>query len=346
MYFANIQSTLSKIKEKPNTAIAIVGDSILDKYVFTSPRLSIKAPPKYPILTIDTTHYALGAAGNVALNIKKMNTEVYYFSVLGEDLYSKIFTEQLIAHGICDLHTVIDSSRRMSIKTSFLCNRQLILRTDEDFKEDITPKLRMNLYYNLKKIIPRLKVLIISNYYKGCLTEDFISDIRKLCHEHHIKLFMDCNQHHNFQGVYLLKPNLSEFQAMTGHTKFRNLRDLIQTGIAFKINNGIKNLLITMDKSGAILFNENNTYIKIPAVQKKIVDSCGAGDTMLAILAVCCIHNIPLSQALPLASYASFICCNNLGTYAVSLDDIENYIRSYKKNHDANTKTNQTIPPS
>jgi len=299
--------------------VSVIGDSILDEYIYGS-----LIQKDFPIFKPLNKHYLLGGAGNVVLNIKRMGSSVAFFSVLGDSEKSDIFKSLLVDKGIFNTFIITDKSRDICLKTRIVSDNKVLVRIDNDYTAKLSEQISNQLYNQLRYNIRETKVMIISNYYKGCITEELFIKIKKLCEVNDVKILLDCSKKHDFDGIYLLKPNLAELENMIGR-KFDGLNDIIETAMKFKQYNHIHNMLLTMDKDGLILIDEDNNYVKMKSLCTNIVDTCGAGDTMISAIALCLANGVDLKSAVQFANYAAAVCCENMGTYAVSLNDIHNF---------------------
>lgn len=303
-------------KNEKNT-IAIVGDSILDKYIYGN--LNNK---DIPVFTPEKKYFYIGGAANVAHNVMNMKNDYMFFSIIGDGDNSKSLLAVFNGKGLNNNYIIKENSRDICLKTRIVSDEKVIVRIDEDVTEDINLMANGYLFNRLKHLIKDTKVLIISNYYKGCISEDLYTKIRNLCNENNIKLLLDCSRKHDFSGVYLLKPNLVEFANIT-NKQFNDLNDIIDTGIIFKNENNIQNLLVTMDKDGLIYIDSNDNYHHMKSFNNQTIDTCGAGDSLIAGIATCLAKDIDLKTSIEFGNIAASVCCSKIGTYAVTLDDIK-----------------------
>lgn len=308
-----------KLKNQQNKKnIVVVGDSILDKYIYGE--LNEK---KLPIFKPEKQYYYIGGAANVAHNIMKLGCNYMFFSIIGDGEKSKLFQRLINDKGLDSTYVIKDNYRDICLKTRLISNDHVIVRIDEDFVDEVSTKASDYLYNQLKYNIHNIHILILSNYYKGCIREDLFLKIKSLCMKNDVKLLLDCSKKHDFSSVFLLKPSLVEFENITG-CHYKNINDVIYGGITFKKENNIQHLLISMDKDGLIYIDDNNRYYHMQSICKNVIDSCGAGDSLIAGIATCLANDIHIKDSVEFGNNVAAVCCSNMGTYAVSLEEVRN----------------------
>lgn len=308
-----------KLKNQQNKKnIVVVGDSILDKYIYGE--LNEK---KLTIFKSAKQNYNIGGAANVAHNIMKMGCNYMFLSIIGDGEKSELFQRLINDKGFDSTYIIKDNYRDICLKTRLISNDNVIIRIDEDFVDEVSSTASDHLYNQLKYNIDNIHVLILSNYYKGCITEDLFLKIKNLCIKNNVKLLLDCSKKHDFSGVFLLKPSLAEFENITG-CHYKNMNDIIYGGTTFKKDNNIQHLLISMDKDGLIYIDENNRYHHMQSLCRNVIDPCGAGDSLLAGIAVCLANHIDIKDSVEFGNNVAAVCCSNMGTYAVSFEEVIN----------------------
>ena len=135
---AKLKSIFTKAKDRK---IAIIGDVMLDKYVYgTISRISPEAP--VPVVDIDKTEYRLGGAANVANNIKALNAEPVLIGVVGNDYDSKHYLDVMKMLGLSAAGIIKDNSRPTTAKTRVIAHSQHVLRVDSEIKDDVSVNTR------------------------------------------------------------------------------------------------------------------------------------------------------------------------------------------------------------
>lgn len=319
----DMEIVLKKLEYQPenNSSVVVLGDSILDKYIFGETR-----DRNFTLFIPHKKFYYLGGASNVANNIIKLGANSLYLSVFGESERAKTFHTLLNGKGLGNSIIIKDKEKEISLKTRLVSDNRVNVRIDEDNNTKINDQAAGQLYAQLRYCISvnPVPVIILSDSCLGSITNELYTSIKKLCELKKIKLFLDCSLKYDFSGIFLFKPNLSEFEKITGQD-FISIADLVPAAVEFKTQNGIENLLITMDKGGLLFVDKENQWQHIKSLSSNPVDTCGAGDTMLAALAVCTLNGIPMKSAIEFANYAAAVCCSNMGTYAVALNEVQSF---------------------
>jgi len=297
--------------------IGVIGDSILDEYIYGQSVFN-----EIPIFISGKKHFYLGGAGNVAANVKRMTGSVRFITILSESNTCKTFNALLSDKDISKQHMVKDLSRDICHKKRLISNEKLIVRMDADYIAELQEQTARSLLAEVKYAVKDINTLILSNYYKGCISDASFDQINYICQNHDVKLIVDCSRMHDFSDVFLLKPNKHEFENIIGRT-LENVDDIKKAGARFRKENRIMNLLITMDEDGLIFFDENGACHQMPSYCDFVSDPCGAGDSMIAAIAMCISSGVEIKTAVELSNYAAAVSCQNKGTYAVSLGDIK-----------------------
>ena len=162
---------LSISRNKPANFL-ILGDLILDRYIEGNVRrISPEAP--VPILFQTSERDVLGGAGNVASNICALGGNAYLVGLLGNDDPGAKFKDAIESIGI-KLFEVVDPSRKTTIKTRLLGDRQQLLRVDSEDLSSISPFLENSVIESIKDLINKVSAIIISDYRKGLLIPNIL----------------------------------------------------------------------------------------------------------------------------------------------------------------------------
>lgn len=278
--------------------ILVVGDVIVDKYVHCKmERISREAP--VPILDVIRTTVRPGGAANVAENIRSLGEEVMLVSV-------------------GDRHNVPPelrsyrwvTSSRVNVRTRYVVDDIHVLKIDESCK-DITNDQRQSvldeLIYCISTDPP--KVLVMSDYDHGIFEEEFSRKLIEFSNEHRVPVIVDPRKDDwdQFRHATVLTPNLADYGR-----KFDGYPNPM--------------ILLTMGGKGMSLFHYDNpcdNVIDIPAHPVKCVDPTGAGDTVVAALAVGMSRGMSLEMAARFSNKCASIAVQHRGTYAVKESDLD-----------------------
>ena len=294
--------------------IAVIGDSILDAYDDGD-----YADMDTPIFRIRSRKYVPGGAGNVARNIQSLGGEPLLYSVVGVDPPSERYIWELKKAGIGVDCLVKDSRWTICIKTRLLHKGAPLIRIDRD---SASPAVDDNKLYSQMTNIPSdCKTVILSDYAKGCLSPGLVNRISRFVRVKGKRLFVDSKSATIPSLAYVYKPNLREFEKMVG-AKLEKMEEIRAAALAFKRHYRIQHLIVTMDRRGLLWMDEKENGRAMPSTVVNPVDSCGAGDSFLAALALESARGKAMEEAIYTANLAAGAACRHVGTYAVRPSDI------------------------
>lgn len=303
-----------------NVNILVLGDLILDRYVEGHvKRISPEAP--VPVLLQTTDRDVLGGAGNVANNIKALGGEALLIGVIGTDDAAermKICATQ----SEVNFTPVIDHSRRTTVKTRLLGDRQQLLRVDNEDLSNIVADTEKKLFEAVNEAIPQVQAIIISDYRKGTLTKLILKQAIQKAKEHNISVFIDPkgSDYIHYVGADYIKPNRSELAALT-NIHCSDMESVSRAAHYLSEKTGA-NILVTLSQEGMILFKRDGSKFTLPTQAKEVFDVSGAGDTAIASFAFALSHGETEETAVRFANISSGIAVSKVGTAAVSLQEI------------------------
>ncbi len=306
-----------------NIRVLIIGDSILDRYI-KGPveRISPEAP--VPVVNVTNIETRLGGAANVALNIKGLGSEVSLISVCGKDEAGKVLISLLKKNKIESNGVLTSSERKTTVKSRVISSNHQLLRFDEEITDDISNQETTLLLNTLKDEIIKRKpdVVIYEDYNKGLLSKDFINSSITLLQKNNILFVVDPKKKNffEFKNAFLFKPNLREIkEAMS--ISGSDVESLNRTAVTLrkKINNKI--LMVTLSDKGVYYHDGKRSYI-LPAHIRNISDVSGAGDTVIATVAVAFAAQLPLHETMTLANIAGGLVCEESGVVPVNREKL------------------------
>ena len=306
---------LFKTPDFSSARIIVIGDVMLDRYWSgQASRISPEAP--VPVVKVKGIEDRIGGAGNVALNIAKLGGKVTLLGVVGDDAESKIVKLLLEAQGvICDF--VVEKSIRTICKLRVMAQHQQLIRLD--FEDTPIKFDRKALEKCLINQFQENNVVVFSDYGKGTLIDVSTHIIAaKLAGK---KVLVDPKgiDYKRYAQADLITPNLSELQAVVGTCE--NDEQLIEKGRALLARYQIPTLLLTRGEAGMTLIEKDQVH-SLPAQAKDVFDVTGAGDTVIAVMALGVSLNIQLVESMYLANLAGGIVVGKLGTSTVSIQEL------------------------
>ena len=246
--FLEILSNFSQQK------IAVIGDLILDKYIYGEvDRISPEAP--VPIVRVLREKYVPGGAANVAANISTLGGSPFLFGIVGDDHYRDILLQKTAELNIPTSGILTDNNKTTIRKTRVIGLNQQLLRIDHENTDYIETHVEEKFINKLKEIND-LSAIIVSDYAKGTITKQLISQLIQLSKENDISLIIDPKPKHKdwYAGSTLITPNKKEAQEMSGII-IESEEDIITAG-KILVNKFNADVIITAGADGMYVFTE------------------------------------------------------------------------------------------
>lgn len=307
---------ISEIPDFKNTKILVVGDLMLDYYWSgETTRVSPEAP--VPIVKVSKKEGRAGGAGNVALNIASLAAHVILLGIVGDDNEATELQEILEENDVqCDF--IKSQHTPTTCKLRVVAQHQQLIRLD--FEEPLVDFDYAELLTHYKQALAKVDVVIFSDYAKGVLTQ--IPELLQLANEQGVKSLVDPKgkDFSRYQGATLMTPNRSEFMAVVGSC--RNNTDIIKKGQALLAKYNIQALLVTLSEHGMALIEKSDAYF-LPTHAREVFDVTGAGDTVIANMALGIASGLDLQHAMHLANMAAGIVVGKFGTSTVSSHELK-----------------------
>ena len=298
-----------------NARILVAGDVMLDRYWFGDvQRISPEAP--VPVVKIDRVEERPGGAANVARNCAALGAKVSLLSVVGADDAGRTLRAQMkAAHIAASLHE--DPQLDTTIKLRVIGRQQQLLRIDFE-----SAPAREVLCAKLDEFARRVKdvdVVILSDYGKGALAD--IRDMMDIARAAGKPVLVDPkgDDYTRYAGATLLKPTRSELREVVG--SWTDDDDLARRATALRDELGLGALLLTRSDAGMSLYaSDGVTHER--ALAREVYDVSGAGDTVIAAMAVMMASGCSQVDAMRLANRAAGIVVGKLGTAVCGLDEL------------------------
>jgi len=350
---ANIADAVPRLKRMiprlRGKRIGVLGDLMLDRYLWgTASRLSPEAA--VPVVDFVEQSECLGGAGNVAANISTLGGEVEAFGVIGNDEAGRALQKCLSAANIAAKGIIADSKRVTTVKTRIIARHQQVVRVDHERRESLRAETQEKLLRSLFSALKKLDALLLSDYDKGLITDDFADRVLSAAHQLNVPVFVKpkTSRLYAYRGARAIVCNAKE----AGFYVTRSVADeksVEEAGRALLAHFGCGAVVITRGEKGMSVFEESSprhlhipatgfevTYARVgqPGIERgatgrQVFDVTGAGDTVLSVLALAVAAGAPLVDAAMLANTAAGVVVGKLGTASASpkelvhaLDDI------------------------
>lgn len=294
--------------------VMIVGDVMLDHYTFgTVTRISPEAP--VPVVEVISEEYVLGGAGNVARNIVALGGRATMLGVIGDDRDGETLEALLDDHAV-DTVLVHDDRRRTTRKTRIIAQNQQIVRVDRENAAPLSEAVVGELLEYIATHGQHHDIVIVSDYGKGVITRPIMDALRSLkgADGRRPRILVDPKpQNYDlYHDVDLLTPNAKEAGEGAGHIcAWPDGPATVGKALFKRLN--CRDLLITLGPQGMALFEGRANARHIPTFARKVFDVTGAGDTVIATLALALAAGASLLDAAVLANHAAGIVVAQVG---------------------------------
>ena len=313
---------LSQIR---NRHILVVGDVMLDNYyVGDVRRISPEAP--VPVFRKRSERSVLGGAANVAANLVAANQQTAMMSIIGRDVNGQTMMKLFENLGI-NAGLISNLQRSTTIKTRFLAdNNQQLLRLDVEDTDPITKVESNRILKKLQKVIDDFDLILMSDYLKGLLTQEFTQGVIKMARKHDIPVVIDVKdpKYGKYYGATLLKPNLNELHSLTGKN-VQTDEEIVEAAEELRKRSNCQYVLATLGAKGMVLVGDGEPYF-VKSLAREVYDVSGAGDTTIAYLATCMANEMPIRESVDIANYAAGIQVGKVGTSSVSWQEVRDLI--------------------
>lgn len=293
--------------------VLVVGDVMLDRYIFgETERISDEAP--VPVVRVLGEKCLPGGAGNVAANIASLGGEAVLIGAIGDDSSGAILRQELRKRLVVFYKFL---SQTTTQKIRLLSRGQQLIRIDYESTKNLSSPEKLR---ELKKILlqkgKKLDIIVISDYAKGMISRPIASFIMRFARQNKKPVIVDTKPGHApfFKGADLFTPNSKEAIAMSGEKNIMRAGRVLQKKLK-------SNILITEGPKGMTLF-EGNSITHLPTQAREVFDVTGAGDTVVAALALTMASGLSLKEAANIANRAAGIVVGKVGTATVSLAEL------------------------
>jgi rfaE bifunctional protein kinase chain/domain len=312
----DIQLSATDIQKFHQARLLVVGDVMLDRYWFgDTERISPEAP--VPVVLVSKNDERLGGAANVARNAASIGAQISILGVVGDDEPGRRIEELLEAQGVKSF-LQRDPSLPTTVKLRVVARQQQLIRLD--FEQAPTHEALLNKLEQFQALLSEVDAVIFSDYGKGGLTH-----VTKMIEAAKVAgkvVLVDPkgDDYSRYQGATIITPNRSELRQVVG--RWKDEADLTAKAQKLREDLKLQCLLLTRSEEGMSLFTaEGVEHVKAQA--REVYDVSGAGDTVIATMAVALAAKWPAGQAMKLANKAGGIVVGKLGTATVSLEELQ-----------------------
>jgi len=302
--------------------ILVVGDLMIDEWIWgTVTRISPEAP--VPVVAVSNHSFTLGGAGNVANNLRALKAHVTFAGTVGDDEYGARVRELLAGEQVDDSGVFTLSGRPTTRKTRVVAHNQQVVRADWESAAPLNGSRRKEFAAFVRERAAESDAVILSDYAKGLLSREIVEAALEA------PLVLADPKPQNlalFTGVTCVAPNVHEAEIATG-IKIVDDKTLETAGMKLLRSLKCRYVVITRGEHGMALFGRNGERLSVPSVAHTVYDVSGAGDTVIATLAVALATGATIKASMTLANFAAGAVVEKLGTATASSREILALVR-------------------
>lgn len=320
----SLDSVLESLKRLSGARVLVLGDLMIDEYLMGDvERISPEAP--VPVVLIEREQSMLGGAGNVARNIKSLGGNVVLLTACG-DGRNRLRLDEMLEAGSIDVRILDLPGHPATTKTRVLARQQQMLRIDHEHSARLDAAQSASLLCLLERELRGDDVIIVSDYCKGCITPELMDGIRALKKSHTgITVLVDPKvpNYPLYNGVDLLTPNSQETSLGADGLPVTTKAEIIAAGKRIFEKLGCHSLLTTLGAQGMALFQGPDSVLHLHTQARKVFDVTGAGDTVIATLAVALAAGLDEPTACMVANQAAGLVVGEVGTAVTTQEALQ-----------------------
>jgi D-beta-D-heptose 7-phosphate kinase/D-beta-D-heptose 1-phosphate adenosyltransferase len=300
--------------------VLVIGDAMLDTFIVGRvTRISPEAP--VPVVAFDHEMHRIGGAANVAHNIAALGGEATLVAVTGHDDATAFLSNACREAGIT-ASLIGDASRRTTTKVRVVTDRnQQVARIDYESDAEIAGEIEQRIIGEIAKHAARAKAIIVSDYLKGCVTRAVVQAAVAAAGSD-VAVLVDPKIPHieYYAGAGVITPNHHEAEVAT-HSRVRSHDEARAAARVFRDRARCTGVLMTRGDQGMWLLSEDGEGY-LPSAAREVSDVTGAGDTVIATLALSLAAGATLAEAARLANEAAGIVVGKFGPATVSVQEL------------------------
>ncbi len=321
------RQALQLLPKLRNRRVLVVGDVGLDEYVMGSVRrISPEAP--VPVVEVESEDLRLGLSAFVAQNVLSLGGQVRLMGVVGADRGASLLQDLFKKTGVPWDDLVVDESRPTTRKSRIMAKNHHVVRVDYEHKRSIHPDVEKRLIQKIREAVVDVDVVVLEDYAKGVVTKTLVQEVSAICKAEGKLLLADPHRSQPaemYRGVTWLKPNFDEAidLAKVPFEEIRANPDLVfQLGPILKEKTLAEVVVLTQGAQGILIFAKNGKVMRIPTFAQEVYDVTGAGDTVVATMALAAAAKLELADCAILANCAAGIVVTKVGCVPCEFEEL------------------------
>lgn len=318
------------LKRFADVRLLVAGDFMLDEYIWGRVgRISPEAP--VVVVQVERETRTLGGAGNVVNNLRALGAQVDVLGLVGDDRPARLLKKELSGLEVDPRGLLVDAARQTTRKTRVVGDHQQVVRIDRETVAPGGDRFREAAAAFAAERLPALQALVLSDYGKGTLAPDLAQDLIRLARSHKLPVVVDPkgDDYSAYAGATVVTPNHKELEAAIGKA-LAGQDEVAAYGQELRERLSLEALLVTQGASGMTLLREEGA-LRIPArTPREVFDVSGAGDTVVAVMALGLATGLDLADAAMLANLAAGVVVTKKGTAPILLREMEGELQAQK----------------
>ncbi|MFN2454761.1 MAG: D-glycero-beta-D-manno-heptose-7-phosphate kinase [Pyrinomonadaceae bacterium] len=310
--------------------VLVLGDVMLDEFVWGDvTRISPEAP--VPVVDIRRESVHLGGAANVVANLLALGARACVVGVVGDDRAGENLQQELKNAGALQANRtlIVDAHRPTTIKTRIIAHNQLVVRADRERRTPVAAETEDRIIAVLKSLIEESSALVVSDYDKGGVTPRILAEVLPLAKRLGIPILIDpkIRNFDAYKPATLVTPNHHEALRLTSTEEDTDV-GLEAAARLIRARLDCDAVLITRGERGMMLLESDAAPIHVETAAREVYDVTGAGDTVIATLALALSAGATMLEAAILANHAAGIVVGKLGTATATAEELINSFKS------------------
>ncbi len=316
------ESLVHLLKGFHGARILVFGDVMLDRFVYgTVERISPEAP--IPVVKVDRQADMAGGAANVARNIADLGASAVLIGVVGEDAFAADLSAQLAKTPTIRACLIADGSRPTSVKMRYVADGQQVMRADRESCTPVSSSVAERLLEAYSAQVDQVDLVVISDYAKGVMSADLTRSVIDMARARGKRVIVDpkSKDFSKYRGATLITPNRLELQQAAGEECLLDEQVVVAASRILE-RELCEFLVVTRGRDGMSVVGRQGFATHLPTTARQVFDVSGAGDTVVATLALSLIAGGDVIEAASLANVAAGIVVGKRGTATVSTGEI------------------------
>ena len=331
----NKKDLLATLDRIVSTPILVVGDLILDRYIWGKvERISPEAP--VPVVEVQRTEDRLGGAGNVVRNLATIGAKPTVCGTVGGDEDAQAMLRLFAEIGADVRGVIVDDSRPTVLKTRVIAHTQQIVRIDRERCNGESPQVNERISAAIESSIDGAKAVILSDYGKGTVSSHVLATLHRAYEQHRLglsvrPLFVDPHprNYDNYRRMSVAKPNRKEAEIASGRS-ISSVEDAFKAADILMKRWNAEMMVITLGEDGMIVQQAGGQAgVHLETMAQEVFDVSGAGDTVTAVFCAALATGASPVIAGVLANIAAGIVVSEVGTVAIDIERLRNEVSRF-----------------